>query len=241
MRERLASLISGGGTTMQEIVLACQSGEIPMDVGCVISSDPNAGGLKRAKDLGIPEKDIVVVNPNDFRGEDGKVDRWRFGIALLNELRPRGITVVTQNGWKPLTPKNVLEERDIQYFNQHPGPKKETRATHGMQPHAIMLYIARHTGRNNGTEVITHRVNERFDDGPTVGITPVPIYLPYDHPKRLQRRALKKEHKLQIELLKQVARGEVKEVFSETVYLMPEEEKILLEARRYARQKYPDG
>ena len=82
MKERLASLISGGGTTMQEIVKACQSGEVPMDLGCVISSSSTAGGIKRAKDLGIPEKDIVVIDPNNFRGEDKKSIRkdlvWQF-------------------------------------------------------------------------------------------------------------------------------------------------------------------
>jgi folate-dependent phosphoribosylglycinamide formyltransferase PurN len=49
MRERLATLISGGGTTMQRIIQASQSGEISMDIACVISSSRTAGGIEKAK------------------------------------------------------------------------------------------------------------------------------------------------------------------------------------------------
>ena len=241
MKERLATLISGGGTTMREIVKAIQSGEIPMDIACVISSTPSAGGIEKAKRLGIPDKDIVIVDPNDFRGDDKKVDQEGFGQAILRQLRKRGVTVVTQNGWLPLTPKRVIEEYRGVIFNQHPGPKKETRAAHGTQPHAIMLYVIQHTGRNNGTEVIAHRANEKWDDGPTVGIAPVPIENINESPETLQKRALPIEHRLQITLLQQVARGDVKEVYSQIEYIKPGEEYILRDARKYAREKYPQG
>lgn len=241
MRERLATLISGEGTTMQEIVKACQSGEIPMDIGCVLSSSPTAGGIEKAKRLGIPDKDIIVINPEDFRRENKKIDQDAFGFAILQELEKHGVTVVTQNGWLPRTPGNVIDEYPDTIFNQHPGPKWETRATHGTQPHAIMLYIAQHTGRNNGTEVTAHRVNEKWDDGPTVGIVPVPILNINEDPKTLQERALPVEHRLQITLLQQVVRGDVKEIASRTQYIKPGEEHILRDARKYARERYPNG
>lgn len=241
MKERLATLISGGGTTMQAIIEACQLGEVSMDVACVISSSATAGGMEKAKRLGIPGIDIIVVDPNSFRSGDGKVNQDAFGQALLEELKIRGVTVVTQNGWLPLTPETVIDAFKETIFNQHPGPKKETRATHGIQPHAVMLYIAQRTGRNNGTEVIAHRVNEKWDDGLTVGIMPVSILDINEDPETLQKRALPVEHKLQITLLQQVARGDVKEVVSQTQYIKPGEEHILLAARKYARERYPNG
>lgn len=241
MRERLAMLISGGGTTMEQIIKACKSGEIPMDVACIIASTRTAGGIEKAKRLEIPDKDIIVINPDDFRGDDKKVDSEGFGLAILKELRQYNVTVVTQNGWMPLTPEHIIEEYSETIFNQHPGPKKETRATHGVQPHAIMLYIAQTTGRNNGTEVIAHRVNKKWDDGPTVGIVPVSIYDINEDPKTLQERALSVEHRLQITLLQQVAHGDVKEVFSPTQYIKPGEEHVLRDARKFARERYPHG
>ena len=238
MAERLASFISGGGTTMEQIGLAYKRKEIPIKLVLVISSTPKAGGIEKAGKLGIPH---VVVNPDDFRGEDQEVDQEGFGLKLRERLRDKGVTAITQNGWLPLTPENVIDEYRDTIFNQHPGPKEVTGKTKGIQPHAIVLYIARHTGRNEGTEVITHRVTPKFDEGPTVGITPVPIHLPHDYAKRLQRRALPKEHQLRIELLKQLARGDVKEVSSPTQYIKPGEEKILRDARAYARKRYPEG
>ncbi len=241
MRERLGILISGGGTTMQEIIKATQSGELPMDIGVVIASRSDIGGIKKAKVLGLQEgKDIVVVDPAGFRGDDGKVDQYGFGQALGKVLKGRGATVVSQNGWLPLTPENVIDQYSDSIFNQHPGPKRETRATHGTQPHAVMLYVARATGRNEGTDVIVHRVTPKWDDGLTVGIKHVPIYLPHDHPGRLQRRALKVEHRLQIEHLIDVAKGNVKEV-SDNTYIRHGEELILKDARKHARRLYPKG
>lgn len=234
MRRRLASLISGSSTTMQAIIKACQSGEIPMDIACIISSSPTAGGIEKAKRLGILDKDIIVIDPNDFKGES-------FGLKILKELKERSVTVVTQNGWLPKTPDNVIDAFEESIFNQHPGPKKETRATHEMQPHAIMLYIAQHTGRNNGTEVITHRVNEKWDDGVTVGVTHVAIEDFNENPEALQKRALPLEHRLQITLLQQVTRGDVKEVISHTQYIRPGEENVLFDARKNARERYPNG
>lgn len=241
MRERLATLISGGGTTMQEIIKACQSGEVPMEVACVISSTPIADGRKKAKCLGIPDEDNIVVDPNDYRGGDGKADKEGFGKAILKELQERGVTVVNQNGWLPKTPPQVINQYKDTIFNQHPGPKKETRATHGIQPHAIMLYIARQTGRNLGTKVIVHRVNEKWDNGPTVAMARVPIDGVNEDPKILQTRALPIEHLLQITFLKLLAGGIVQEIFDETEYIRPGEEYILFEARKYVRELYPNG
>ena len=241
MKERLATLISGGGTTMQEIIRACQSGEAPMEVACVVSSNSSAGGIEKARKLGIPDEDIVVVDPNNFRGGDGRIDQDGFGQAILRELRKRGTTVVTQNGWLPKTPPQVIGQYKDTIFNQHPGPKKETRTTHGIQPHAIMLYIARQTGRNLGTEVIAHRVNEKWDNGPTVAMARVPINDVNEDPKILQTRALPIEHVLQITFLKLLARGIVQEIFNEAEYIRPGEEHILFEARKYTRELYPDG
>lgn len=237
-KERLASLISAGGTTMQEIVRACQSGEILIDVACVIASNEDAGGIEKARQLQI---DVVVVNPGQFRGSDGKIDQYSFGLAILKETRKRGVTIVTQNGWMPKTPDVVIEEYKDNIYNQHPGPKEPTRATKGIQPAAIMLYIVQHTGRNLGTEVIAHRVNSRSDNGTTVGVIKVPIEDSQEEPKVLQVRALPSEHRLQITLLQQVSRGEVKEITEMTQYTTVDESGIVADARIYAREQYPNG
>lgn len=242
MRERLATLISGGGTTMREIIKACQSGEVPMDIACVISSDPSAGGIAKAKKLGIPEKDIIIVSPELFRGEDRKIDEYSFGMIILKELRSRGTTVVTQNGWMPHTPVQVIEEYKETIFNQHPGPVPEFggKGMYGRRVHAARLLFVQRTERDYWTEAVVQRVDKKFDQGKVVASSAV-LILPEDTVDDLQKRVLPVEHRVQIELLKDVARGNVNEQRSRKTLILPGEEKILLEAKRVGRLLYPKG
>ena len=233
-------MISGGGTTMQEIVKACQSGEIPMDIVCVISSSPTAGGIEKAKRLGIPGKNIVVIKPEDFQGENKKVDQDAFGFAILQELRKRGVTVVTQNGWLPKTPENVINEFRGAIFNQHPGPLPDTAGLYGRQPHTARLIFVRTTKRDFWTEAVAQRVDKDFDKGAIVKSKKIKI-LPDDTVEDLQKRVLPIEHRVQIELLKDVANGNVKEVTGKEKLVRSGEEKILLLAKKAARLLYPHG
>src|SRR5260221_13597873 len=81
--------------------------------------------IEKARNLGIPDEDIIVVDPNDFRDKANKVDQESFGGGILNATRRHDVTVVTQNGWMPLTPVIVIDEYPDAMFNQHPGPVPE--------------------------------------------------------------------------------------------------------------------
>ena len=105
MRERLGSLVSHGGSTMEQIALASQRGELNMDIACVIASREGIGAIDRARKLDLP---VEIVNQEEFRGDDG-VDQYGFGQAILEVLRKHGVTVVMQNGWLPHTPEIVID------------------------------------------------------------------------------------------------------------------------------------
>ncbi|MBI4136818.1 hypothetical protein HY469_02035 [Candidatus Roizmanbacteria bacterium] len=236
---RLGVLISGSGSTAEALCIATQTGRLPLEIGCVIASIPTAGGIERLANLGFPREDIVVVNPEDFMGDDEEVDQFGFGQTINQTFKNRGITAVSQNGWLPLTPEVVIDEWEGVIFNQHPGPKYETRGTHGIQPHAIMIYLYRETGRNHGTNVIIHRVNENWDDGATVARVWVPIYKS-DSPRLLQKRAIKAEHGLQIKHWNTFIRREVQEIKDQR-YIQDGEKELLRRIRKQARKIYPFG
>lgn len=242
MKERWASLISGSGTTMEAMAKAILSGEVQMEIACVISSNPQAGGLEKARKLGLPEKDILVINPHDFRGAEGKVVQERFGQVLLSALKDHGVTVVTQNGWLPLTPELVIAEYHQRLFNQHPGPVPEFggKGMYGRRVHAAVLLYRRLTGRDFWTEVITQRVDKDYDQGAVVRGEWVEIR-PSDTVEDLQQRALPVEHQVQIDLLKDIARGNIKEVTSRKVLVRPGEEHVLFLAKKTAILLYPQG
>jgi phosphoribosylglycinamide formyltransferase 1 len=242
MPERIASLISGGGSTMHEIVSATQSGELLMDIACVIASNPKAPGIEKAKALGLPDKNIVIVNPREYRDESGKVNQERFGKKLLSILEEHGATVVTQNGWMHLTPSPVLEAFSGKIFNQHPGPVPEFggQGMYGMRVHAARLLFAQEVGRDMWTEAIVQRVATAYDEGAVVQSGRIQI-LSTDTPEDLQRRVLPVEHRLQIALLKEVANGTIKEIPPRPSLVRLGEEEILKTAKQTAIRLYPRG
>lgn len=242
MQVRLASLISGSGTTMQAIIKASQSGELLIEIACIISSDPSSPGLIKARELKIPERNIVIINPDDFRNHEGKMDQDAFGRQILKELADRRVTVVTQNGWLPLTPKNVIENYEGVIFNQHPGPVPEFggKGMYGRRVLASRLLFVRMTNRDFFTEAVAQRVDKDFDKGVVVKSARIEI-LPEDTVEDLQKRVLPVEHKVQIELLKDVAKGTAKDIPKKEALVRPDEEQTLDLAKRMAMLLYPKG
>lgn len=223
---------------MEAIGKACLSGEIPFDLVCVISSNPKAGGLGKAKNLGIPAEDILVIDPEDFRF-DGKVDQEKFGQAILKELKKRKVDVVLQNGWYPRTPNVVTDAYSGMIFNQHPGPIPEFggKGMYGTAVHAAVLEFRKLTGGEMWTEVVAQRAERDMDGGAVVKSARVEI-LAGDSAETLQQRALPIEHRVQIELLKDIASGNVHEVTRPPIVLAGEE-KILQAAKQKATLMYP--
>jgi len=240
MKERLASCISGSGSTMEAIVLAIHSGRIPIDLGCVISSDPNAPGIEKALRLGVPQKDVIVVNPEDYRiSATGKVDYKLFGLKLLEELKAHGVTVVTMNGWMPYMPKLVVRRFANRIFNQHPGPIPEFggQGMEGKVVHAAVLEFTRLTGREMWTEVVAQRTTETIDGGVVVKSARVPI-LPGDTPDLLNERAISVEYEVQIALLQDVADNCVAVLPPRESLVKPGQEHFLKQAKEYAINLY---
>ena len=64
--KKIAVLISGSGTNLQAIIDKCLSGYIEAEIVCVLSNDPNAYGLERAKLNNIKTKYVVTIGDDDF-------------------------------------------------------------------------------------------------------------------------------------------------------------------------------
>ena len=86
---RIALLISGEGTTMETIIKATQNDTLKnVNPVLVIASKENASGLIKAKNLGISEKNILVINPKNFKtGEE-------FGEKIIKECKERNVDFI---------------------------------------------------------------------------------------------------------------------------------------------------
>jgi len=239
----LAMLISGGGTTMEAIALAVNSGKLKgIKPRLVISSRSEAGGIQRAKQAGISEEDILVIRPKDY------ATREAFGEALVTACQARQIDVIGQYGWMPLTPANLITTYQGKIINQHLGPLDPGypgydfggQGMYGMRVHCARLYFVRAVQRDFWTEATAHLVTEQYDEGELLGTKRVEI-LPDDTPVSLQQRTLPAEWELQIDVLRQLAEGTLKPFRREERLVLPGEEGILATAKQVAGQLFPKG
>ncbi len=238
---RIALLISGGGTTMEAIIKACQSGSLP-DVFpvLVIASKENIGGIEKARLLGIKDEDIIVINPKDFN------TRESFGEKIIQEAKKRKVDFIGQYGWLVMTPKNVIDTFEGMIVNQHPGPLDTGRldfggvGMYGMRVHAARLSFVNKVKRDYWTEATAHRVTTKFDEGAIVKRKKVPIESG-DTPEILQKRVLLAEYEVQIEALRDFANKKVVEYKRENPLVLKGEEDLLEESKLEAIKLYPNG
>ncbi len=185
MSLKYASFISGSGTTMAAMAHFYKP-------ALVIASRPDIDGIKKAQKLGIP---VVVINPKSFKSNN------EFGQAILKNLRKYKINYIIQNGWLPLTPVKVVKAFKNRIFNQHPGPLPRFggRGMYGIHVHEAVIQSGR-----NYTYAVAHRVTAGFDEGRVVKISPKIYFDSKITPEKLQQLVLPYEHRLQIDLLKDI-------------------------------------
>lgn len=243
MREteaRLAMLISGGGTTMEAIGMACLEGGLLHGLVkpvVVIASRDDIGGIVKAEKLGIPVE--MVLRKNFPKGKEGA---GLYGKALLEILSRYGPDAVTLNGFLAQVSEEVIVAYEGKIFNQHPGPVPEFggEGMFGRRVHAAVLIFNRLTQRRpQCTEVIAQSVHPQYDQGTVLKWAPVAI-TPIDTVDDLQKRALPIEHQVQVDLLKAVALGAI-EATPREVFVKPGEQVILFLAKEAAKALYPQG
>lgn len=175
---RVAILISGGGSNMVALVRAMQDDDFPAEPVLVLANNATAGGLQKARDLGVP---TATVDHRDY------ADRAAFEAALHAELEAREVDLVCLAGFmRVLTPDFVTRWQD-RMLNIHPSllPKYK-----GLNTHARALEAG---DTQAGCSV--HLVTPTLDGGPVLAQARVPI-LSGDTPQDLAARVLVEEHKL---------------------------------------------
>lgn len=253
---RTALLISGGGTTAKAVIEACQRGELKGIIPvAVIVSKPKAGGIEKAQALHIP---TFVVSPKEFSSKD------EFGKALLKLLKELRVNLVSQNGWLPPTPWNVIEQYENMILNQHPGPLDPGREIDfggkGMYGSAVTcarVAYAWLAGTDFWTEATTHFVTPEFDKGNLIRVSqleferithPVTIADLQAQPQgliettsRIQAELLPLEHQNVIETLRMFAEGNVHPYQRPEPLISEGKEIYARQAREIAVQLFPKG
>ena len=188
--KRVAILISGGGSNMIRL-LQDMTGDHPARPVLVASNDPQAGGLVRAAQMGVP---TAAVDHRAFPR-----DRAGFEQALLKPLMAAEPDIICLAGFMRILTPDFVQRFQGRMLNIHPSllPKYP-----GLDTHARAIAAG---DAQAGCTV--HLVTPELDAGPALGQARVPV-LPGDDAATLAARVLVQEHRLYPAVLRRFASGD---------------------------------
>ena len=193
---RVGVMVSGGGTNLQAILDAIDEGRVTnAEVSVVISNNPGAYALERARKHGIP---AISISPKQFS------DREAFHKALLDKVREYHLDLIVLAGFLVTIPPEMIREYPNKIINVHPSliPSFCGVGYYGLKVHEAAL--ARGVKVTGAT---VHIVDEGVDSGPIL-LQKVVEVKEGDTPEILQRRVMKEaEWKILPEAIHQIANG----------------------------------
>ena len=112
MRNRkIGVLISGRGSNLQAIIDAIADGGLDAEISVVVSNNPSALGLERAKRAGI---ETLYINYKDYGS------RERFDLAVVDELKKRDVALVCLAGFMRFLSAEFVKAFPNRILNIHP-------------------------------------------------------------------------------------------------------------------------
>lgn len=200
---RIAVLISGAGSTLQNLIQWNHRGELPVDFQLVISSNAKAGGIAYATESRIP---FEVVSRKNFSDQLAHRDR------IFSTCRQRDVQLVVMAGYL----EHLLIPDDYQHrvINIHPAliPAFSGKGFYGLRVHQAALdYGVKLSG------CTVHFVDNEYDHGPIIAQRAC-LVLDGDTPESLQHRVGQLERQLYPETIAAIAREQV-EIVGRKVFL----------------------
>lgn len=188
---KIGVLLSGSGTNLQAIIDAISKEDLPIEIVHVVSSRPDAYGITRAKEAGIP---VTVLN------RDVYADTLAADQLIVDVMRTAGAEYIVMAGYmRKLTPV-VLDAFPDHVLNLHPALLPSFKGAHAIQD-------AWDAGVKV-TGVTVHLANEDYDKGPIVAQRAVEV-AENDTVESLEAHIHQVEHELYPWVLRAFAEGRV--------------------------------
>ncbi|MDR0500172.1 MAG: phosphoribosylglycinamide formyltransferase [Coriobacteriales bacterium] len=188
---KLGVLLSGSGSNLQAIIDAIAAGNLDASVALVVSSRPDAYGLKRAQAAGIP----TVALSREVYNNQAAADE-----LIANELNRANVNYVVMAGYMRKVTAPILNMFPNRVINIHPALLPSFAGAHGISD--AWEYGVKVTG------VTIHLANAEYDKGPIIAQEPV-IILEDDTTETLEERIHAVEHELYPKVLQWFANDKV--------------------------------
>ena len=145
---KIAVLISGNGSNLEALIDACKKNVINGSIDIVISNNPDAYGIQRAKNHSINYK---IIDNNRFE------TREDFDRALVEELQDSNPDLIVLAGFMRILTTVMIEAFKNKIINIHPSllPKYPGLDTHNS--------VVKNGDLKHGVTI--HYVNEVLDGG----------------------------------------------------------------------------
>ena len=176
--KNIVVLVSGGGTNLQALIDAQNDGKIQNGkISCVISSNPEAYALERARNNGI---DTAVIRRRDYENQK------EYDKALVELLKTKNADLIVLAGFMTILGEYVIQSFRNKIINIHPSliPSFCGEGFYGLRVHEQAL--------KKGVKVTgatVHFVNEICDGGAIILQKAVEVHNG-DTPEILQKRVM---------------------------------------------------
>lgn len=188
-KTRLAVFVSGSGTNLQAIIDAKIRN---VEIVVVLSNNPDAYAVERAKKHGIP---VEIVDHRNYSL------REEFEIEILTRLEPYNVDLIALAGFMRILSPFFIRSYKNRITNLHPALLPSFPGTHAAKQ--ALDYGVKFTG------CTVHFVDEGVDTGPIILQAVVPIY-DTDTEDSLLERIHKEEHRIYPEAIRLFAEGKLK-------------------------------
>ncbi|MCD8216553.1 MAG: phosphoribosylglycinamide formyltransferase [Clostridiales bacterium] len=175
---KITVMVSGGGTNLQAIIDSIADGRITnAQIVSVISNNPSAFALERARKAGIPGQ---CISPKQYESREA------FNEALLAAVDETGADLIVLAGFLVVIPEQMIARYRNRIINIHPSliPSFCGTGYYGLKVHEGVL--ARGVKVTGAT---CHFVDEGTDTGPIILQKAVEVK-EEDTPKTLQQRVM---------------------------------------------------
>lgn len=188
----LGVLVSGSGSNLQSIIDNIEKGNLPARIRIILSNNPGAFALERARNHGIP---FAVIAHGGF------VSREDYDRKLVDTLRAHDVDLVVLAGFMRVLTPFFLRAFPMRVMNIHPALLPSFPGTHGQKK--AFDYGVKFSG------CTVHFADEGVDTGPIIIQAVVPVY-DADTEETLSQRILKEEHRIYPKAIKLYAEGKLR-------------------------------
>lgn len=191
---RIGILVSGRGSNMEAIIDKCKEGYIPGEVVIVISDNPDAPAISKAREKGVK---AIYLPP----GEKKTVLIGEAEEEYIRVLKEHKVDLVLLAGFMRIIKDKFLEAFKERIMNIHPALLPSFKGLNAQRQ--AWEYGVKYSG------CTVHFVTKEVDGGPII-LQRVVEVLDDDTPETLSERILKEEHKAYPEAVKLFAEGKLK-------------------------------